>query len=187
MTGCGDSWTKVKSYVGVKESTPEDKEKVALQCRQADDLVAKWTENLSSKGPQNNGFIQHEGITEPDPWGNFIKVNYKQEGFTEILTVASCGPDGVYNTNDDIVRHRSTNTSLWSGISYYLFGPFGFIILAWIICTGLVLLLDNRKKKELNVARVALIVLAAPFVLFFYFIMILASLIGDGDGIDIDL
>lgn len=190
--GCGQSWTKVKEFVGVKEQTPEDKEKTVQQYKVADDLVAKWTENLSKKGPQENGFVYHEGITEPDPWGNFLKIDYKKEGFKEVLTVSSAGPDGIHSTDDDVTRRRYADLPLWSGLVSYLSGPVGFLIFVWFICACLSLIVSLRKhpKKmsEIRILRVAAIAIFSPFIMIALALTGIIGVLVDGfDGFDIDI
>ena len=112
----------------------EQQELAVQQLKDADVLVAKWTDIIQETATKDAfGFKKMEGLTEADPWGNQIKVNYHQVWFDEIATIQSAGPDGIYGNNDDLTRTRSAKNpaGLFQGIS-----TFGWVVFAWLFCGG---------------------------------------------------
>lgn len=47
-------------------------------------------------------------MPEADPWGNKLRVSYSRDGLSEIVKVKSAGPDGQFDTDDDVVEQRMT-------------------------------------------------------------------------------
>lgn len=45
-------------------------------------------------------------ITETDSWGHKLRIEYREEGIGERLIVRSAGPDGSFDTDDDITANR---------------------------------------------------------------------------------
>lgn len=88
-------------------------------------IVTKWANNLDSRTDDAGIYIKdgldefgNMDIPEQDSWGKNILANYSKGGMMEIITVSSAGPDGQFNTKDDIMQLRqSTNFSgIGSGI-----------------------------------------------------------------------
>lgn len=61
------------------------------QLKEADFLVQKWADKLQTNS--SGGFVHHEGLTDVDPWGQQLRIDYKQDWFNEVATVRSAGPD----------------------------------------------------------------------------------------------
>ena len=45
-------------------------------------------------------------VTEADAWGHQLRIEYREEGIGERLLVLSAGPDGAFDTEDDITANR---------------------------------------------------------------------------------
>lgn len=50
-------------------------------------------------------------LTECDVWGHQLRVVYGRHTVSETLTLRSAGPDGLYNTDDDIMFETSAYTA----------------------------------------------------------------------------
>ncbi len=75
------------------------------QIEQAEAQVARIVEDLDGRTTETGVYIRvEEGeLGERDPWGTEISVGYSQGGVAETVTVRSAGPDGEFQTDDDIV------------------------------------------------------------------------------------
>jgi len=116
-----------------KEEIAAQQEFQTQQLKDGDALVAKWADKVQETATKDGfGFTKMEGLTEADPWGQQIKVYYRQEWFNEIATIQSAGPDGVYGNDDDLIRIRSAKNpaGVLQGIS-----TIGWIVLAWLFCS----------------------------------------------------
>ena len=228
LTGCSGGCEKAKSVVGVGEKptpTPEDpevakqraidekkqkeeekrqKELQAIeekklkeqQLKDGDALVHKWAEQLATNA--NDGFPRQEGLIELDPWGNPLRIDYRQEWFSEIAVVRSAGPDGKYDTVDDLTRTRkaSNPAGVFRGLGFW-----GWLILIWI-STGLLAFLfsfgirNNRRHRGKNphhknvIAFALLTILLAPLVVIIYGIQYVGGALGAAgdffDGFEFD-
>lgn len=183
---------KFKSEEEIKKEKAEEEEKEKIKREEAinkykisDDLVSIWIEKLDQKkSPNGNGYLKHEGLTEVDAWGNFIKVEYKQDVFYENLIVTSLGSDGIINTNDDLVRTRQAQNPLafYKGI-----GVGGWFVFAWVVSIPLSLGLltiklgsskrKNRRRKHPFISSIVIMIIA-PFFLIGMLISTIFSLIG---------
>lgn len=50
--------------------------------------------------------ISPDEVTQTDSWNTTLRVEYRDEGLGEQLIVRSAGPDGVFDTDDDITARR---------------------------------------------------------------------------------
>lgn len=93
----------VFGFRAAKQGATESKKR-----NQARALVTRWAEQLDAQTTPTGVYIRHEGETLPeqDPWGNPLRVQYKQGGVAETVTVRSAGPDGTMFTDDDFVEER---------------------------------------------------------------------------------
>lgn len=127
----------------------EKKEKLTKDLATADQLLDKWVAKLIEGKTNGNGFIHHDGLTELDPWGNLIKVDYEQINLKEWLIVQSFGPDGKEDTNDDLIKREYTMN--YAGVlegldntgKLVLFG----ICALFIFTVFLKVFLSRRKRK----------------------------------------
>lgn len=132
-----------------KKQEQEEKQRKIQMIKDADALVQTWADKLHTKTDKNGGYIRHEGLTEADPWGKFIKIAYHQDVWEEVLTVTSPGPDRIYGTRDDLVRERRTTNfyGIWSGLTVET----KFVIM-WssfaIVSFFLSLLLASKRHKR---------------------------------------
>lgn len=204
LVGC----TKVKEVTGfgpTQEEVAAQKEREQQQLKDADALVSKWADKVAADAT-DGGFKKAEGLTEIDPWGQPIKVTYQQEWFKEIATIRCAGPDGRYDTTDDLTRTRTSSNTMgvFSGVS-----PLGWIVILWVGC-GLLALLFSAGVSHRRVTRgkskrhshpviffMATMVLA-PLAAIIYGLQFVGGVLGadgaffdgfdfDGGGIDIDL
>lgn len=88
----------------VEERRAEDdrRQEAAAMCN-------RWADELDRKTTDAGVYVRWEGdrLPERDPWGNDLRVAYSHGGVAEVLEVRSLGPDGVPNTADDVVAHRT--------------------------------------------------------------------------------
>ncbi len=160
LCGCGKV-KKATEYVGITETADEkaarekveqekaaadkaaEQEKVVKErqasierLKVADAVVQEWADKLGEKQP-SGGFKHHEGVTDPDPWGQLVKIEYKQQWANEIMTVTSAGPDGKFGTQDDLIRVRTASNPNgiidgisnggWFGITWVGLGLLGVL------------------------------------------------------------
>jgi len=73
-------------------------------------LTRRWADELDSQTTESGVYIRHQGdqLPDADPWNNKLRVQYSQGGVNEIVKVTSAGPDGKFDTDDDIVEQRMT-------------------------------------------------------------------------------
>jgi hypothetical protein len=191
LCGCN----KAKEAVGLGP-TPEEiaaqKELEQKKLKDGDVMVSRWADNVESTA-SNSGFKHNEGLTETDPWGQQIKIEYKQDWTKEVATVRSAGPDGVFHTSDDLVRVRISNNPLGliDGIP-----PGGWLAIIWISCGIITLVfasgLSRRRsakgkpaKHGQPIAFAAITILLAPLVAMIYGIQFVGGALGaDGDFFD---
>lgn len=190
LSGC--QWAAEK--IGLAQ-TQEQKEETARKIKEADQLVQKWADSVEPSS--SGGFIHREGITEMDPWGNFIKLSYQQDWFNEIATIRSAGPDGKFNTADDLMRERSTSNS-WGvlrGVPTWLYvvgGWLGAGLLACVLAAGLKSRRRRRGKRRKTKQRLHPVAAAFVTVIFgglsllFYGFMFIGIVTVDLFGADID-
>lgn len=71
----------------------------------AESQVARITEELDQRTTKSGVYVRasEDEIKEKDPWGRRLKVSYSQGGVAEVVSVRSAGPDGKFQTDDDIV------------------------------------------------------------------------------------
>lgn len=217
LTGCGGGCEKAKNAVGISEDAEtlkqraeekkkeleeqkkkelEEKKLKEQQLKDADALVHSTAESLAAKA--DGGFPRHEGLTELDPWGNQLKIDYRQEWFEEIMVVRSAGPDGKFNTADDLTRTRKTShaSGILQGIS-----TFGWIAIIWVLTGVLAFLLSagvgrNRRahgkssRHKSPVGFIVATILLAPLVFIVYGIQFIGGIFGATgdffDGFDFD-
>jgi hypothetical protein len=153
--------------------------------RDADHLTSSWAARLASEADSP------DVPSEPDPWGRTLRVEVEQDGFKEVISVISDGPDGTPGTADD-VRHRRSRRNL-SG-SLYGFGPWPALAAGWTLCGALALVgtaaKGRHRRKSHPVLSGLAIVIIAPIVLVAYAFLFAGSMFaallgGDGDGIEI--
>lgn len=72
----------------------------------ANQLVNSEADELSKLKRDNGSFIQVDKDRKVDPWKNPIKVTYSHNEDVEELQVRSAGPDGKFETSDDIFTQR---------------------------------------------------------------------------------
>ena len=70
--------------------------------------VTRWADRLDRETTETGVYIRHQGeqLPERDPWGVPLKVAYSQGGVAEIVVVSSAGPDGEFDTQDDVIEQR---------------------------------------------------------------------------------
>ena len=217
LVGCSKI-KKAGDYVGITSETPAsapaetpeeraareraEHEAAIARLRDGDLLVQQWTDHLAEK-QSGGGFKHHEGLTDPDPWGEMIKVEYKQKWFTEHLTVTSAGPDQKFGTADDLVRTRAVNNpaGIVDGVS-----TFGWVCVAWVGFGVMALVfatalntrrnrLKGKARREHPVVFGLAVILFAPLSFFFYGLKLSANMFGGMtghphwglDGFDFDL
>lgn len=70
--------------------------------------VTRWADRLDRQTTETGVYVRHQGeqLPERDPWGLPLKVVYEQGGVAEVIVVSSAGPDGEFDTEDDIIQQR---------------------------------------------------------------------------------
>jgi len=205
LTGCSGGCEKTKNLVGlspsedpevVKQRLVEEKKQKEQQLKEADSLVQKWADQLSVSA--GNGFSRQEGLLELDPWGNSLRIDYRQEWFEEVMVVRSSGPDGKYDTVDDLVRTRRASNpgGILSGISGWC-----WFLIIWVF-TGILSFCfaagvgHNRKSRGKGsrhknpVGFVIATILFAPLMMMIYGLQYVGGVLGVAgeffDGFDFD-
>lgn len=204
LVGC----EKAKSVIGLEKEDPEitkqrladEKQLKENQLKEGDALVQKWADQLV-KTATDEGFPRQEGLIDLDPWGNPLRIDYRQEWFNEIAIIRSAGPDGKYDTVDDLIRTRKAsnpsgilhgiNTAGWLGIIWISTGLLSFLFAAGI---G-----NNRRNKGKSskhrnpIAFFIATLLLAPLVVFIYGLQYIGGALGaagdffDGFEFDFDI
>jgi hypothetical protein len=153
-----------------------EQEKIA-NIKTSDELVSSWTNRLSENQTLNEGFVHHEGLTEVDGWGNFIKVVYAQDGFYEKMRIVSSGPDGEFGTEDDLARERTSQKpfSFIQGLGFV-----GWCVFLWIISIPIMAAVFALEKTYSTKKRKhpILLALVAPFYLLTIVITGIVEVIG---------
>lgn len=125
LAGCD----RAKQMAGLMtaEEIAAQKEAREQQLKEADFLVQKWADKLQTNS--SGGFVHHEGLTDVDPWGQQLRIDYKQDWFNEVATVRSAGPDTWFDTSDDLVRTKTVSNALafYKGMS-----PLAWIGIVWV-------------------------------------------------------
>ena len=195
MTGCGWFGKSEEEKKAEAEAAAAAQRKKVEDIKVTDDLVANWTSRLEVDKTSTGGFEKHEGLTEADPWGNFLKVEYDQDGAEEVMTVSSAGPDGTFGTEDDIKRTRTTD-------NYYgLFGEYSWVLWivgVWLVAAFLAFIFSSvlegyrqRRGKRTNQRRATgrvgvFAFFLAPIAFIFYGFMMLGMVFTDVFGFDGD-
>lgn len=206
LTGCGwvsDVTDKVVDTVNPPsaeelEERKKREEELRLQriemIKTADQMVEGWAEDLHSNVHDSGGYVYHEGVTEADPWGTFLKVDYHQDVFDEVLVVTSAGPDSRFGTSDDLSRERRTSNPInfWNGISTE--SKIGII---WsslaVVSFFLFLMIESKRRKRHKsnknrsiAAAVAASIFLAPVVFLWNCFMFFGITVVDGFDLDTD-
>lgn len=169
------------------------------QLKDGDSLVAIWADKIQESATKDGfGFERIEGLTEADPWGQQIKVSYRQEWFKEIATIQSAGPDGAFDTTDDLTRIRTAKNP--AGVLEGISAP-GWVVLAWLFCGSLALAFSSgighrrvAKGKSKNHRRPIVFAVAtllfAPIAVLIYGLQFIGGAVGANgeffDGFDFD-
>jgi hypothetical protein len=147
FTGCDKD--KPEKAEAQKAAAAETAKAVAASNKRdmeaADALVQKWINKLQ---PTKDGeFVKHEGLTEVDPWNNYIRVTHEKQDSKETLEVRSAGADSQFHTEDDLVRTRERTVS--SGF------PSGWVAFLglWLVLGVIALIISNSRRS--NAAPVA--------------------------------
>ncbi len=180
---------KIAAEKAEKERIVNEKKNAVAALKEGDALVQEWADKLGEKQP-NGGFRHHEGITEQDPWGNLLKVEYQQKWFTEYLTVTSAGPDSKYGTPDDLVRTRSVSNpgGIGDGIS-----TFGWVMIVWLGSAALSVWfssslisrhnrLKGKVRREHPLGFALAVMVMGPLALIFYGLKLAANILGEFNG-----
>jgi hypothetical protein len=202
MAGCGSGGCggKLPFSGPTAEEAAAQKQKAQDQLKEADQLVARYAEE-TEKNATSGGFKRSEGLRDPDPWGNQIKIDYHQEWFQEVATVRSAGPDGKFETSDDLTRVRQTSNpaGILKGIS-----GFGWFCIVWVLCgllaySASVGVAHHRQAKGKSgkhrspLLFTIILILLAPLALIVYGLQFLGGALGasgdffDGFEFDFDL
>ena len=185
LCGCDSA----KKMIGIQ--TAEEKaaqiDQLQKQLKDADVLVQRCADELQN----SDGSFKKETSPVLDPWGNVIKVDYKQDWFTEIATVSSAGPDGKFDTADDLKRVRSTSNpaGVFNGLPTWV-----WIATAWLSCGMLALLLGSgishrreargKSTKRQPLLYVLAIIIAAPLVFVIHVLQFFGGLVFEGEFFD---
>jgi len=168
------------------EAERRERERVAAEDRrreleQADALVERWAERLAAAKTQTSAFIPHQGLTEDDPWGGRIQIEYSvgPDPDSQTLEVRSAGPNGQFNDEDDLVRTRTTTIerSWWARNKWIAFGVFMWIGIGSVSAGGLRrrrIRQQPDKDSSLDAADVLLSIVHivfAPLALFFWVVV----------------
>lgn len=180
LTGC---WTSTKV-----ETT---KEETLKKMKDTDILLTEYLAKVAIVSP-SGGFVHHEGLTEVDSWGNFLLIEYSQSNFNQILVLRSAGPDGVFHTRDDLVRHSSTPNA-WNVMAGLSFWTWFFIIwgISILLATFLYYSMHRDSPRKHPKLGLVFVLLLGPIALAIYllkaFSIALGTVMGSGFELDFDL
>lgn len=124
-SGSDWGWGWVKNKTGFGKPTAEEVKADNVKLVDGDALVQKWADKLQpSPGAK---IVRHEGLTEVDPWGKHVRLTYTEAQGMDKLNVRSAGPDGKFDTPDDLVRDRqaqadrvASHSSIWPYVGIWL-------------------------------------------------------------------
>lgn len=191
-SGCGCGYiNKLNPFAG---PTPQEVAETNRKMKVADELVQKWSNKLQ---PEERGsFVKHDGLTEADPWGTYLRVELTQDYFDEVLIVRSAGPDGSFGNADDLIRERRRSNvfGIWRGLGWMFWVP-----ALWILSSVLSLWMvhwhrerrtrhGGRDPQSRPVLTHFVIILFAPAVCALYLLASLIVGIGQlfgGDDMDV--
>jgi len=148
-TGCECSFRSIKQRVGIAsapEITPEEEHQNRLDAlRRADELVSRTVDSLTGDG----AFTRPQGFVEPDPWGGQLRFTFSQEWTTAKADVRSAGPDGLFDTTDDVVRTADRPNAI--GVVWVL--PwFAYVLAVWALASVLaIVVMAPQKRNAVNV------------------------------------
>lgn len=201
LTGCDGGCNKIKKTVGL-EPAPEDvakqqddekraREEAAKKLRDGDALVHSFAERTAQNTDPSGGFKRHEGLTEVDPWGTALKVDYKQDGTSEIMTVRSAGPDTQFDTQDDLTRtratsnfwgfHRGLSGLQWLGLVWVGSAVFGTLLYLFVGTQRV----SHGKNRKHPVGGVFILFLLGPIALVILAFSAFAGVFGEGFDFDL--
>lgn len=173
-------------------STPSPEEIKAQQERlqQADAQVARLAETAGATAGR------FEGLTEADPWGTQLRVEYSQDWTMDKIIARSAGPDRTFESGDDLIRTRErTNVGgILRGVPTW-----AWVATVWVVCAILAAtirhshrrtqaLRGRRVRRGIGIGDVGLVAFA-PIALVIFGFVGLAGLVGIdwGDPFDFDL
>ena len=83
---------------------------------QAQSQVDRWANDLDQRTDESGVYqrVKPDEIQETDPWDKKLQISYSHGGVAEIVRVRSAGPDGSFDTRDDIVAQRMSAN--WKGL-----------------------------------------------------------------------
>lgn len=185
LMGCGNV------HIPYISSPKPDKGETTKKMKETDALLSEYLPKVAVPSP-SGGFVHHEGLTEVDAWGNFLVVEYSQVNFRQVLTLRSAGPDGKFNTPDDLVRHSDTPNAwnILAGLSGWT-----WFFLIWGLSVFLAICLyasmhKNTPRKHPKLGLVFILMLG-PIALVIYLIKAFAAaggaIAGSDFSIDFDL
>jgi hypothetical protein len=88
-------------------------EREAAERARASETAARIVDELAKNTDADGRFVRKpEGqLPETDVWGRSFRLAYQPGNFSDGLEVRSAGPDGEWNTRDDVVVTRSSRIS----------------------------------------------------------------------------
>lgn len=215
LPGCGgckrEQPTWVERQVGLQ---PSEEEQAAARRRAEEDkaeaarLERERVEQEAKQRLEADHFVQEvadslkdgSGIKEPeglvlDPFGKPLRFTSTQTWFARQIEVRSSGPDGKFDTEDDLVRVRSgmNPTGIFSGVPWW-----GWGVLAYLVCGVLAVGIGSNVSKRRQRAGkpyrhahpllhgLALVILS-PLVVVVYVVGTVTSSLGGGGDFDFDL
>ena len=193
LVGCNYVDNTISDFTKSEEEKEAEKKQTISDLKSADDQITQWVLKLEKEKDSSNCFIHHEGLTEEDPWGNFIEVSYSETETSETLKIISKGPDGLSGTKDDLIRTRETQKKLNPLTSLIITTRPYYWVSYWVIggcfIYGLfhVLPRKTRRKGYQEFGLFLASIIAAPLM---GLVLVVAFIIeffdsGDGGGFDI--
>ncbi len=106
----GLGWFGWNAYV---QQNAERWAELERQKQEANRQVESFADQLHGDRDGKNNYKYHHfhGEVPIDPWGNALRITYQSTGIIrtgERVIVVSAGPDGVFDTRDDIKTERKT-------------------------------------------------------------------------------
>ena len=100
-----------------KEREAAERARVSAERARASDTAAKLLDPFTKETDSDGRFVRKpEGpLPETDVWDRPFRLEYRQHVLSDEVRVRSAGPDGQWNTSDDVIVSRSsqlTNKSL---------------------------------------------------------------------------
>lgn len=96
-----------------KAKLEEEKAKQEAERAAASEIASRVVDEFAKETDADGRYVRkQEGpLPDTDVWGKQFRLAYKQHTLSDEVQVQSAGPDGIWDTRDDVVASRSSKLS----------------------------------------------------------------------------